>query len=99
MDPEALVSAFTDSASFADFASRSGTIRACEMNRSCRYSSTAGAPMDTNAIARLTDQPALDKVAQPLSKAVRNAYEAGGTVGQQAKDAMHGVWLGHPLHP
>lgn len=55
--------------------------------------------MDTNAIARLTDQPALDKVAQPLSKAVRNAYEAGGTVGQQAKDAMHGVWLGHPLHP
>jgi nitrite reductase/ring-hydroxylating ferredoxin subunit/uncharacterized membrane protein len=56
--------------------------------------------MDTaNAIARLTDQPALDKIAQPLSKAVRGAYEAGGPVGQRAKDAVHGVWLGHPLHP
>ena len=53
----------------------------------------------TNAIARLTDQPALDKIAQPLSTAVRTAYEAGGAVGQQVKDAMHGVWLGHPLHP
>lgn len=53
----------------------------------------------TNAIVRLTDQPALDKIAQPLSKAVRNAYEAGGPTGQLAKNAMHGVWLGHPLHP
>jgi hypothetical protein len=53
----------------------------------------------TNAIARLTDQPALDKIAQPLSNAVRNAYEAAGPTGHQAKNALHGVWLGHPLHP
>jgi nitrite reductase/ring-hydroxylating ferredoxin subunit/uncharacterized membrane protein len=53
----------------------------------------------TNAIARLTDQPALDKIAQPLSNAVRNAYKAAGPTGHQAKDALHGVWLGHPLHP
>lgn len=53
----------------------------------------------TNAIARLTDQPALDKIAQPLSQAVRNAYEAAGATGHQTKDALHGVWLGHPLHP
>src|SRR5262245_28430870 len=52
-----------------------------------------------NALARLTDQPALDRVAQPLSRAVRTAYESAGASGQQAKNAMHGVWLGHPLHP
>jgi nitrite reductase/ring-hydroxylating ferredoxin subunit/uncharacterized membrane protein len=53
----------------------------------------------TNVVAKLTDQPALDRVAEPLSRAVRGAYEAAGPIGQRAKDAMHGVWLGHPLHP
>lgn len=53
----------------------------------------------TNALSRLVDQPALDAVAAPLSQAVRGAYEAAGPVGRQAKNAVHGVWLGHPLHP
>ncbi len=53
----------------------------------------------THAIARLTDQPALDVIASPLSRAIRNAYESAGPAGQQAKNALHGVWLGHPLHP
>src|SRR5581483_11753333 len=53
----------------------------------------------TNAIARLTDQPALDTIAEPLSRAVRQVYESAGPAGQQVKNAMHGVWLGHPLHP
>ena len=53
----------------------------------------------TNAISRLTDQPALDAIATPLSGAIRGAYESAGIAGQQAKNAMHGVWLGHPLHP
>jgi uncharacterized membrane protein len=53
----------------------------------------------TNALTRVTDQPALDQIAEPLSHAVRNAFEAGGPAGQQAKNALHGVWLGHPLHP
>ena len=53
----------------------------------------------TNALTRVIDQPALDRVAQPLSDAVRGAYEAAGPIGQQAKNAVHGVWLGHPLHP
>ena len=52
-----------------------------------------------NAIATLTDQPALDSIAEPLSRAVRGAYEAAGPAGQRAKNALHGVWLGHPLHP
>jgi nitrite reductase/ring-hydroxylating ferredoxin subunit/uncharacterized membrane protein len=53
----------------------------------------------TNALMQAVDSPALDRIAEPLSKAVRGAYEAAGATGQQLKDAAHGVWLGHPLHP
>jgi nitrite reductase/ring-hydroxylating ferredoxin subunit/uncharacterized membrane protein len=52
-----------------------------------------------NALMRVAENPAIDQVAEPLSKAVRGAYEAAGSVGQQTKNALHGVWLGHPLHP
>ncbi len=55
--------------------------------------------MDSNTLMQSLDNPAIDRVAEPLSKAVRGAYEAAGPVGQQAKNALHGVWLGHPLHP
>jgi nitrite reductase/ring-hydroxylating ferredoxin subunit/uncharacterized membrane protein len=54
---------------------------------------------NSNALSRLTDQPALDAFAEPLSKAVRGAYESAGDAGRLTKNAMHGVWLGHPLHP
>jgi nitrite reductase/ring-hydroxylating ferredoxin subunit/uncharacterized membrane protein len=53
----------------------------------------------TNALSLLTDQPALDTLAEPLSRAVRGAYESAGEAGRVAKNAAHGVWLGHPLHP
>jgi nitrite reductase/ring-hydroxylating ferredoxin subunit/uncharacterized membrane protein len=53
----------------------------------------------TKALSRLVDSPAVDTVAEPLSRAVRGAFEAAGPAGQQAKNALHGVWLGHPLHP
>ena len=52
-----------------------------------------------NPLAKLVDQPAFDAVAEPLSQAVRGAYEATGPFGRRAKNAVHGVWLGHPLHP
>jgi uncharacterized membrane protein len=52
-----------------------------------------------NALSRLTDQPALDPIAEPLSHAVRSAYERTGPVGQHLKNVLHGVWLRHPLHP
>jgi nitrite reductase/ring-hydroxylating ferredoxin subunit/uncharacterized membrane protein len=45
------------------------------------------------------DNPAIDRVAEPLSTAVRAAYDAAGSGGRQAKNALHGAWLGHPLHP
>jgi nitrite reductase/ring-hydroxylating ferredoxin subunit/uncharacterized membrane protein len=53
----------------------------------------------TNPLIETLDNPALDRIADPLSKAIRGAYEAAGPIGQQAKNAAHGVWLGHPLHP
>src|SRR4029450_11030951 len=53
----------------------------------------------TNALLRVTEQPVLDRVAAPLSEAVRGVDEAAGDTGQEAKNALHGVWLGHPLHP
>jgi nitrite reductase/ring-hydroxylating ferredoxin subunit/uncharacterized membrane protein len=53
----------------------------------------------TTALSRIVESPAIDRLADPLSKAVRNAYEAAGPGGQRAKNAVHGVWLGHPLHP
>jgi len=53
----------------------------------------------TNHIMQVADTNAIDQVAEPLSKAVRGAYEAAGPFGRQTKNALHGVWLGHPLHP
>ncbi len=52
-----------------------------------------------NSLMAAVDNPAIDRVAEPLSKAVRGVYDAAGPIGQQAKNALHGVWLGHPLHP
>jgi nitrite reductase/ring-hydroxylating ferredoxin subunit/uncharacterized membrane protein len=53
----------------------------------------------TNALTTLADQPAFDVLAEPLSQIIKGAYEAAGPAGQRAKNALHGVWLGHPLHP
>ncbi len=53
----------------------------------------------TKALSRLTDQPRLDAIGEPLSRGVRAAYEAAGSAGRQVKNAVHGVWLHHPLHP
>jgi len=47
----------------------------------------------------ITDQPWLDAVGKPLSEAVRALFSNAGPAGQTAKNALHGVWLGHPLHP
>src|SRR5438132_14434283 len=53
----------------------------------------------TNSLSRIADQPALDSIAEPLSQAIHYAYNSAGPAGQQAKNALHGVWLRHPLHP
>ncbi len=45
-------------------------------------------------IARLADAPALDRVAAPLRDAVHAVLRS-----RRFRDVLHGVWLGHPLHP
>jgi len=47
----------------------------------------------------IANRPWLDEVGTPLSEAVRALFSNAGPAGQTAKDALHGVWLGHPLHP
>lgn len=53
----------------------------------------------SSTITRVADSTELDRIAEPLSRAVRGAYAAAGPVGERLKDTAHGVWLGHPLHP
>jgi nitrite reductase/ring-hydroxylating ferredoxin subunit/uncharacterized membrane protein len=43
---------------------------------------------------RLESTEWLDRVADPIRQAVMSALPAGSV-----KDALHGTWLGHPLHP
>lgn len=51
-------------------------------------------------LARVIDkQDALDTAGDVLQPAVTNLFRAGGEAGQQAKNFLHGTWLGHPLHP
>ena len=55
--------------------------------------------MADTSLARLADQPELDQIAKPLGEAVVAAYRNAGPVGNAVKNAIHGVWLHHPLHP
>jgi nitrite reductase/ring-hydroxylating ferredoxin subunit/uncharacterized membrane protein len=43
---------------------------------------------------RLEDAETFDRLAQPLARAVRRALPSGAKA-----DALHGVWLGQPVHP
>src|SRR3954454_23516933 len=41
----------------------------------------------------------LEPVESGLQRAVSGAFEAAGAAGQKARNFLHGVWPGHPLHP
>src|SRR5262245_35636137 len=56
-------------------------------------------PATEQLVMKAVDYPGLDRVAQPVSGAVRRAFESAGPVGRHLKNALHGTWLGHPLHP
>ncbi len=43
------------------------------------------------------NQKWLESAADPISKAVRNTFV--GDTGKAIKNALHGTWFGHPLHP
>src|SRR5215208_4082182 len=55
--------------------------------------------MANTTLARIAAQPELDQITEPLSDAVRATYRNAGAVGTAVKNALHGVWLHHPLHP
>ena len=46
------------------------------------------------AVTAIEQASALDRIADPLTKAVRSALPAG-----RLKDGLSGTWLGHTLHP
>lgn len=47
----------------------------------------------------LERQEWLEPVESGLQKGVAGAFEATGGPGRAARNFLHGVWLGHPLHP
>src|SRR6185312_9958092 len=49
----------------------------------------------TDAISR---QDWLNPAEETLQKTLHRAFESGGEAGVRVKDALHGTWLGHPLH-
>ncbi|WP_162426674.1 Rieske 2Fe-2S domain-containing protein [Pontibacter pudoricolor] len=50
-------------------------------------------------IETIEKQEWLETAGDAVQPAVLNAFEAAGESGRVIKDAMHGTWLGHPLHP
>src|SRR4051794_35954614 len=56
--------------------------------------------MSTEVPVQIVEQQEwLEPVENGLQQAVASAFEAAGPVGRSAKNFLHGVWLGHPLHP
>jgi nitrite reductase/ring-hydroxylating ferredoxin subunit len=64
--------------------------------------------MALKLLARLVDvvangpnprQPWLEGTAETLQKTVTSAFDEAGERGVAVKDALHGTWLGHALHP
>jgi nitrite reductase/ring-hydroxylating ferredoxin subunit/uncharacterized membrane protein len=51
------------------------------------------------AIQLVNRQDWIEPLADRLQSTLSNAATAAGPVGQQIEDALHGRWLGHPLHP
>ena len=50
-------------------------------------------------LSSIEDQEWLQPLQDKGPELVKGAFAAAGPAGQAAKNALHGVWLGHPLHP
>src|SRR5438132_8487633 len=46
----------------------------------------------------IAKQEWLEPVENGLQKVVKATFQAGGKTGRKVQDALHGVWLGDPLH-
>ena len=44
-------------------------------------------------------QETLDRLGDQIQPLVLNAFKSAGATGREAKNFLHGTWLGHPLHP
>lgn len=49
----------------------------------------------TGVIAR---QEWLKPIEETVQRGIQNAFRSGGPAGQRVRNALHGTWLGHPLH-
>lgn len=54
---------------------------------------------DDTLLAVIEEQEWLGPIQKGGEALVKNAYAAAGEKGQAVKNALNGVWLGHPLHP
>lgn len=50
-------------------------------------------------INSIAQQDWLGTAGDSIQPAIIKAFKAGGQTGQDIKNALHGTWLGHPLHP
>jgi nitrite reductase/ring-hydroxylating ferredoxin subunit/uncharacterized membrane protein len=50
-------------------------------------------------VAIVERQEWLEPVESGLQRAVAGSFDAAGSAGRAARNFLHGVWLGHPLHP
>jgi len=54
-------------------------------------------PIQTTADL-IANQEWLEPVENGLQKIVKSTFKAAGDTGRTIEDALHGVWLGDPLH-
>lgn len=50
-------------------------------------------------VKAVVEQPWVNPASKSVQKSVKSAFEALGPAGQPLQNFLHGVWLGHPLHP
>ena len=55
--------------------------------------------IELRVVDTLAQQKWLGKASKSAQKAVQSLFKAGGWAAQPIADALHGTWLGHPLHP
>jgi nitrite reductase/ring-hydroxylating ferredoxin subunit/uncharacterized membrane protein len=56
--------------------------------------------MGTDSITALAEQQEWTRpVEEGLQQAVSGVYSGMGPIGRKVENALHGTWMGHPLHP
>jgi nitrite reductase/ring-hydroxylating ferredoxin subunit/uncharacterized membrane protein len=55
--------------------------------------------IELRVVDALARQEWLKQASQAVQEAVQGIFKAGGSAAQPIADALHGTWLGHPLHP